>query len=145
MVGKLNLVGEVDVHQGKLSEKVKRESELVMWNLGDSTAGGNCRDRGIATWRWERVWCQKWKDQSDWSTMSRRRMVYLEEPGQAMLSGFIFLILWEDTEISWVEEWWGPIYIFILRPLCVTWEILWNKSRIEGKPFWWPGEREESV
>lgn len=55
MIGKLKLVGEVDVPQGKLSEKVKRESELARGNPGDSTAGGNCRDRGIETWRWERV------------------------------------------------------------------------------------------
>lgn len=55
MIGKLKLVGEVDVRQGKLSEKVKRESESAMGSLGDSTAGGNGRDREIETWRWERA------------------------------------------------------------------------------------------
>lgn len=49
---------------------------------------------------------QKWKkDQSNWHTVSERKMVCPEEPpAHAMPSVFVFLILWEAIEASWAEE-----------------------------------------
>lgn len=48
---------------------------------------------------------QKWKkDQSDWHTVSERKMVCPEEPAHAAPSVFVFLILWEAIEASWAEE-----------------------------------------